>query len=47
MKKNHFQLKDQENSLERINSEINLTNLPDSEFKKGVNEYTEGVKKDY
>ena len=42
--KHHFHLKYQENSLKK-QSEIDLTNLPVSEFKKGVNEYIEGLRR--
>ena len=34
--RNHSQLKDQENSPERINNETNLSSLLDPEFKKEV-----------
>ena len=34
--RNHSKLKDQENSLERISNETDLSCLPDPEFKKEV-----------
>ena len=40
--RNHSQLKDQENSLERTNDETDLFSLIDTEFKNN-----EGIKKGY
>ena len=34
--RNHCQLKDQDNSLERTNNETDLFNLIDTEFKKEI-----------
>ena len=34
--RNYFQLKEQEKSPKKINNEIELTSVPDSEFKKLV-----------
>ena len=45
--RNHSQLKEQENSPERANSETNLCSLLDTEFKKEINENTEGNKVEY
>ena len=44
--KNHSQLKEQENSPEGANNEINLYSLTDTKFKKG-HENTEGIKSGY
>lgn len=42
--RNHSQLKGQENSPEGANKEADLCSLTDTEFKKGGNENTEGIK---
>ena len=44
--KNHFQLKDQENSSEGANNETNFFSLVDR-VQKASNENTEGIKKGY
>ena len=41
--RNHSQLKDQDNSPERTNSETDLFSLTDTDFKKD-NENTKGIK---
>ena len=39
---NHSQLKNQENSPQRINNETDLSSLLDPKFNKGGNKNTEG-----
>ena len=45
--RNHSQLKGQENSPEGANTEADLCSLTDTEFKKGGNENTGGIKNEY
>ena len=45
--RNHSQIKEQENSSEGANNEIDLYSLTDTEFTKGDSENTEGIKSRY
>ena len=45
--RNHSQIKEQENSPEKVNNETGLCRLTDTEFKKEIVENTEGIMSGY